>query len=60
MNSIILNNTGFWEWMHYVSDSPGYERYIEKIAEIKGLSVKEVEEQTEKNAISFFNLKLKK
>jgi len=32
----------------------------EKIAEIKGISIEEVEKQTEQNAISFYGLKLKK
>lgn len=32
----------------------------EKIAEIKGISMAEVEKQTEKNAIAFYGLKLKK
>ena len=34
-------------------------RAAEKIAEIKGMTVEEVEKQTDKNAISFYGLKLK-
>lgn len=39
-------------------NEPAYVKFIiEKIAEIKGLSAEEVENQTDKNALSFFNIK---
>jgi len=40
-------------------NEPAFVRFIiEKIAEVKGLSYEEVERQTDKNAIRFFNLKI--
>jgi TatD DNase family protein len=40
-------------------NEPAYVKFvIEKIAEIKGLSVEEVENQTDQNAVEFFGLKI--